>query len=158
VRRLAAICLAFVLAWPLAAEAAADRPLDDPALEARALHLHQEIRCLVCQGQSIGDSNSDLASDLRRLVRERLVAGDSDQAVLDYLHSRYGDFVLLDPPVNPATYVLWFGPPLLLVIGAITVFLYHRRNRRPAATAPKPLSASEQQAFNALMGGDKPSS
>lgn len=155
--RFASLGLLALFLWPAAASAATiDRPLQDPALETRALRLHQVIRCLVCQGQAIGDSNADLALDLRQLVRERLAAGDSDQAVLDYLHSRYGDFVLLEPPVNPATYVLWFGPPVLLVIGAATVFLYHRRNRRPAAATPTPLSESERKALDALIGGDKP--
>ncbi len=151
-----ALALAVLLLSPLTARGAIDKPLSDPALETRALKLHQEIRCLVCQGQSIGDSNSDLAHDLRQLVRERIAAGDSDDSVLDYLHSRYGDFVLLEPPVSPTTYVLWFGPPVLLVIGAVTVFFYHRRNRKPAAAAPKPLSEAEQRALDALLREDKP--
>jgi cytochrome c-type biogenesis protein CcmH len=91
--------------------------LADPALEARARALSQELRCLVCQNQSIDDSNADLAHDLRVLVRERLVAGDSDANVLAYLTSRYGDYVLLRPPVKPATWALWFGPPALLLAG-----------------------------------------
>jgi len=156
VRPVLILALALLLAWPMAVEAAVDRPLEDAALETRALRLHQEIRCLVCQGQSIGDSNAELAYDLRQLVRERLSAGDSDDAVLDYLHQRYGDFVLLEPPVNPGTYALWFGPPLLLVIGGLMVFLYHRRNRRPAAAVPAPLSEAERRALDALVGEDKP--
>ena len=155
-RRVLILALALLFSWPAMSEAAVDRPLDDAALEARALRLHQEIRCLVCQGQSIGDSNSELAYDLRQLVRERLSAGDSDDTVLDYLHQRYGDFVLLEPPVHPGTYALWFGPPLLLVIGGLTVFLYHRRNRRPAAAAPAPLSEAERRRLDALIGEDKP--
>jgi len=155
-RWLRALAAALLLAWPLAAQGAVDRPLQDPVLEARALRLHQEIRCLVCQGQSIGDSNADLALDLRQLVRERIAAGDSDGTVLDFLHSRYGDFVLLEPPVNPATYVLWFGPPVLLVIGIVTIFFYHRRNRRPASAPSKPLSEAERRALDSLLHEDKP--
>ena len=88
--------------------------LSDPVLEARARMLGKELRCLVCQNQSIDDSDADLARDLRRLVRDRLVAGDSDAKVLAYITERYGDFVLLKPPVRPATWLLWFGPPAVL--------------------------------------------
>ena len=91
-----------------------DEVLADPALEARAREIGRELRCLVCQNQSIDDSDADLARDLRVLVRERLQAGDSDRQVVDYVVSRYGDFVLLRPPVKPATYALWFGPLLIL--------------------------------------------
>jgi cytochrome c-type biogenesis protein CcmH len=152
-RRLALVATVLIV-LPLVAHAAVDTPLDDPALEARALNLHQEIRCLVCQGQSIADSNAD--HDLRALVRERIAAGDSDRTVLDYLHDRYGDFVLLDPPVKPATYALWFGPPLLLVIGGVAVFLFHKRNRRRAAVAPTPLSEAERKALDSLLKEDGP--
>ena len=89
--------------------------LADPALEARARTLSKELRCLVCQNQSIDESNADLAHDLRVLLRQRLVAGDTDQQVLDYLAARYGVFVLLDPPFEPATYLLWLTPPLLVL-------------------------------------------
>jgi cytochrome c-type biogenesis protein CcmH len=92
-----------------------DEILDDPVLEARARELSKEIRCLVCQNESIDSSNADLARELRLLVRERLTAGDSDQEALDFLVARYGDFVLLRPPFKPATYVLWFGPALVLL-------------------------------------------
>ena len=91
----------------------ADDALDDPALEARALKIHDELRCPVCQGQAISDSNAELARDLRLIVRERIAAGDSDEAVFDYLSDRYGDFILLRPRVKPANYVLWFGPVLI---------------------------------------------
>jgi cytochrome c-type biogenesis protein CcmH len=116
--------------------------LADPALEARARALSQELRCLVCQNQSIDDSNADLAHDLRVLVRERLVAGDSDRQVLAYLTSRYGDYVLLRPPVEPATYMLWFGPPALLLLGAIVILIGWRRS---SADAPAPPALSEQE-------------
>lgn len=103
-----------------AAGAAAVEPgerLSDPALEARARALSQELRCLVCQNQSIDDSSAPLARDLRLLVRERLQAGDGDAAVRDYLVARYGDFVLLRPPVKAATLALWLAPPILLALG-----------------------------------------
>src|SRR3546814_6727246 len=90
---------------------------DPPVLEQRARDLSAEIRCVVCQNESIDSSNAEIARELRLLVRERLVAGNSDQQVLDYLVARYGDFVLLRPPMKPATYLLWFGPFLILLIG-----------------------------------------
>src|SRR3954468_8332537 len=111
---IAALLLVVMVAMPSFA-VLPDERLADPALEARARALSKELRCLVCQNESIDDSNADLAHDLRVLVRERLVAGDSDQQVLAYLRSRYGDFVLLRPPFEPATWFLWFGPPGLLI-------------------------------------------
>ena len=95
--------------------------LADPALEARARALSQELRCLVCQNQSIDESNADLAHDLRVLLRQRLAAGDTDRQVLDYLVARYGVFVLLDPPFAPATYLLWLTPPALVL--GVGIFL-----------------------------------
>ena len=103
--------------------------LKDPALEARARAISQEIRCVVCQNQSIDDSAADLAADLRRLVRERLVAGDSDQQVHDFLVSRYGDFVLLDPPLKPKTYLLWYGPGAIFVLALVAMAAYFRRRK-----------------------------
>ncbi len=152
----AALVAAFLIALPVTSWAAVDRPLEDATLEARALKLNQEIRCLVCQGQSVADSNAGLAYDLRQLVRERVAAGDSDAAVLDYLHARYGDFVLLEPPVKPATYALWFGPPVLLVIGGVAVLLFHRRNRKRNAATPTPLNEAERRAFDRLLKDDGP--
>jgi len=123
--------------------------LDDPALEARARQISRELRCLVCQNQSIDDSDSDVAHDLRLLVRERLLAGDSDQAVLDYVAQRYGDFVLLQPPVKPATWPLWFGPAALLLIAAAGIAWYFRRRR--GETAPLPLSDAERRRLAGLI-------
>jgi cytochrome c-type biogenesis protein CcmH len=143
---------------PVAHAVLPDEKLADPALEARARGLSQELRCLVCQNQSIDDSNAPLARDLRVIVRERLTAGDSDEQVIAYLRRRYGDFVLLKPPVEPATYALWFGPPALLVIGGIGLLVLHRRRRRLAvegaaaeAAAPPPLSAEERRRLDALL-------
>ena len=103
--------------------------LADPALEVRARGLSKELRCLVCQNQSIDESNADLAHDLRLLLRQRLVAGDTDQQVLDYIVARYGVFVLLDPPFAPLTWVLWLTPPAL-VLGGGGLLLFRARLRR----------------------------
>jgi cytochrome c-type biogenesis protein CcmH len=127
-----------------------DERLADPALEARARAIGQELRCLVCQNQSIDDSNADLAHDLRVLVRERLAKGDSDNQVVDYVASRYGDYVLLRPPVKPGTWALWFGPPVLLLVGAAGVVLFFRR-RRTAVSAPPPLSDEEKRRLDLLL-------
>ena len=125
---------AFVLALLLAAAGAAravepSEMLKDPVLEARARAISKELRCLVCQNQSIDDSNADLAHDLRLIVRERLTAGDSDDQVKAYLVARYGDFILLDPPFKAKTLLLWSGPALVLLLGAGAVVLAYRRRR-----------------------------
>ena len=126
--------------------------LSDPSLEARARSLSQELRCLVCQNQSIDESNADLAHDLRVLLRERLAAGDTDRQVLDYVVARYGVFVLLDPPFLPATYLLWLAPPMLVLSAAI--FLIFRAKRR--GPDPEPLALTEQErARAAVLLGDR---
>jgi len=125
--------------------------LADPVLEHRARELSAEIRCVVCQNESIDSSNAEIAHELRVLVRERLVAGDSDQEVLDYLVARYGDFVLLRPPVKPATYLLWFGPFAMLLIGVVAVFVFFRR-QRAAAALPPALSVEEEARLARLLG------
>ena len=101
--------------------------LKNPVLETRARHISENLRCLVCQNQSIDDSDAPLARDLRQLVRDRLVDGDSDQEVIDYVVSRYGDFVLLRPPVKAATMVLWMGPIFFALAGLFGLILYFRR-------------------------------
>ncbi|WP_114392227.1 cytochrome c-type biogenesis protein [Oleisolibacter albus] len=152
-RILAAAGLATLLAGPAFA-VLPDEKLADPALEARAREISQELRCLVCQNQSIDDSNAPLARDLRVLVRERLAAGDSNGQVLQYLTDRYGDFVLLKPPVRPYTWVLWFGPfALLLVAGAGTAF-YLRNRRSEAVQAAAGLTAEEEARLQALLATD----
>jgi cytochrome c-type biogenesis protein CcmH len=128
-----------------------DEMLEDPVLESRARGLSAQIRCLVCQNQSIDGSNAELAADLRVLVRERLVAGDSDQQVLDYLVDRYGPFVLLEPPTTESTYLLWYGPVGLLVIGGLALGVFAWRRRRPEVS--EPLTAEEQARVNALLDG-----
>ena len=146
---------ALLLALFLAGTAGAVEPsemLKDPALEARARSISRELRCLVCQNQSIDDSNADLAHDLRMIVRERLAAGDSDAQVKAYLVARYGDFVLLDPPFETKTLMLWLGPAILLLLGAGGVYALLRR--RPAAAPEAPLSEAERQRLAELTAED----
>jgi cytochrome c-type biogenesis protein CcmH len=145
----------FALLLALTAPAFAVQPdevLQNPQLEARARALSKHLRCMVCQNQSIDDSDAELARDLRRLVRERLVAGDSDAEIVAFLTARYGDFVLLKPPVTPATWGLWFGPLLVLAVAGLGIALYLRR-RRTSAPAPAPLSAAEQARLERLLRG-----
>ncbi|MEE2745416.1 MAG: cytochrome c-type biogenesis protein [Pseudomonadota bacterium] len=103
--------------------------LDNPVLEKRARHISKNLRCVVCQNQSIDDSDAELARDFRVLVRQRLMLGDSDQEVLDYIVSRYGDFVLLRPPVKGVTMVLWLGPIIFIIIGLGVLLFHFRRNK-----------------------------
>ncbi len=145
-----------LLAAPPVSAVEPDEILDDPALETRARALSEEIRCVVCQNESIDSSNADLARDLRILVRERLVAGDSDQEVLDYLVARYGDFVLLRPPFKPSTYLLWFGPFLLLILGLALVAFYFRGRGAQAPAAVAPLSDAEKARLEALIDSAEP--
>lgn len=127
--------------------------LKDPALEARARELSKEIRCLVCQNQSIDDSNAGLAKDLRVILRERLVAGDSDSDIKTFLVERYGDFVLLKPPVKAETLFLWYGPFAIGVLGAIgvAVFLLRRRDGSAVNEAPVPLTDDERKRIDVLL-------
>jgi cytochrome c-type biogenesis protein CcmH len=122
--------------------------LNDPALEARARTISAELRCLVCQNESIDDSAAPLARDLRRIVRERLMAGDTDEQVFDYIVARYGDYVLLRPRVSPATWFLWFGPGLALVLGAAGLAFYVRHRSR--TTAPEGLSPEEERRLHEI--------
>jgi len=143
--------IAVVLAPAVAPAVQPDEMLDDPVLEDRARALSQLIRCLVCQNESIDTSNADLARELRLLVRERLTAGDSDQEVLDFLVARYGDFVLLRPRFRPANYLLWFGPPALLLVGLGGLALHFKR-RRPRVEDR--LDAEEQARLARLLRQD----
>jgi cytochrome c-type biogenesis protein CcmH len=126
-----------------------DEVLADPALEARARAISTTLRCLVCQNESIDDSNADLARELRLIVRERLVAGDTDDEVFQYLVDRYGEYVLLKPVIAPHTLVLWTAAPLVLVIGGIAIVIAARRKRAMAVPAEK-LTADEQRALDEL--------
>ncbi len=124
--------------------------LDDPVLEARARAMGKELRCLVCQNQSIDDSDADLARDLRRLVRERLMAGENEAQIKAYLVSRYGDFILLKPPFKAKTYALWLGPAVILLLASGGTALYLRRQaRRPETAAP--LTADERRRLETLL-------
>jgi cytochrome c-type biogenesis protein CcmH len=122
-----------------------DEILKDPALETRARGLSRELRCMVCQNQSIDDSDAPLARDLRVLVRERLTAGDSDSEVIDFLVARYGEFVLLNPRFAWHNAVLWITPVAALIAGAVAMFVAIRRRRRAASTAAAPLTADEER-------------
>jgi len=150
-RRLVQIVLLLALLAPgVAAAVTPDEMLKDPALETRARALSREIRCMVCQNQSIDSSEAPLAHDLRVLVRQRLVAGDSDQQVLDYLVARYGEFVLLKPPLELHTLLLWGAPPAVLLAGLIGLLLMARR-RRPTLE-PRNLTPEEQKKLATLVG------
>lgn len=129
-----------------------DHPLADPALEASARALMREIRCVVCQSQSIDESNADIATNLRNIVREQLAAGKSDAAIRDYLMARYGDFVLLKPPFKPETALLWIGPFVLAAIGFAAGFavLHNNGTIAPDSMAPD-LSSSERERLNRLL-------
>ncbi|MDQ0509767.1 cytochrome c-type biogenesis protein [Ancylobacter amanitiformis] len=138
-----------LLAGPLHA-VQPDEMLPDAAQEARARQLSKELRCMVCQNQSIDDSDAPLAKDLRLLVRERIKAGDSDGQVMDFLVSRYGEFVLLRPTLHGANIVLWLAPFLVLVVGGAGLWLaYRRRGSRPAPTAP--LSNEEEEKLRRVL-------
>lgn len=146
-RALLAVLMLVLLSVPALA-VRPDEMLADPVLEARARTISEGLRCLVCQNQSIDDSDADLAHDLRVLVRERLTAGDSDDQVRAYLVARYGEYVLLNPVMAPHTLLLWVAAPVVLVIGGIAVFIGARRKR--ALATDTALSADEQKALEEL--------
>jgi cytochrome c-type biogenesis protein CcmH len=145
--------LAILLIIPIAWAVDPSEKLADSALEARAEELGKGLRCLVCQSESIEESNADLARDLRIIVREHIVAGDSNQQILDYVVSRYGDYVLLRPPFKPSTYLLWFGPLGILALGLGLAFSVFNRRRQPDSAT---LSAAEQKLVDDLIAKDKP--
>ena len=151
-RLVLAAVLATVLGGPPVHAVEPSERLADPALEARARTLSKELRCLVCQNQSIDDSNADLAHDLRVVLRQRLAAGDSDKQILDYVAGRYGMFVLLDPPFAPVTWLLWLVPPALVLGGGGLLLLRARRQR---ADRPVPDLSREESARAALLLGDR---
>lgn len=142
-----ALCLS-LSAQALAVGVDADM-LEDPALEARARAVMKSLRCLVCQNQSIEESNAGLARDLRRIVRERVVAGDSDRQILAFVVDRYGDWVLLKPPFKAMTVVLWLGPLLLFILGGCGVFVFYRG--RGAKVEAEPLSDDERARLASLL-------
>lgn len=125
--------------------------LADPALEARARAISEHLRCLVCQNETIDDSHADLAHDLRVLVRERLTAGDNDSQVIAFITARYGDFVLLKPPVKGATLVLWYGPLAILLLGGVGTVIWFRRRKTAGAEEPAPLTEAERGRLKRMM-------
>lgn len=150
-KRLVVLIAALMLAAaaPVPPAPIEDRPLADAAQEARAQALHRSLRCVVCQNESIAESDAVLAADLRQVVRERVAAGESDEEVRDYMVARYGDFVLLKPPFEAATLVLWIGPFAALLIGAAAILAYLRRRRVQPEAAP--LTAAERKRLDALL-------
>ena len=142
-----ALCLSLLATPVLAVQP--DEILPDPALEARAREISKLLRCPVCQGENIDDSNADISRDLRLLVRERIRAGDTNDQVIGFLRARYGDFVLLRPPLTAATAALWFSPVLVVAGGVLTIWLIRRRGRS-APAAPQPLTPEEEARLAAL--------
>ena len=140
-RRITPALLAFACASALAA------PTSDEQLDARVQALSHQLRCVVCQNQTLADSQADLAVDLRRQMREQMRAGASDAAVKDYLVQRYGDFVLYKPPLKPSTWLLWFGPLLLLAVVVVAI----ARKRRRGGPSPAALDDAERQQLDALL-------
>lgn len=151
-RMLLILCL---LATPLMA-VEPDEVLDDPALEQRARDISANVRCVVCQNEPIDSSNAGVARDLRVLIRERLVAGDTNKEIYDFLVLRYGDFVLFNPPFKPSTYALWIGPFAILFLGILAVVIMLMRRPRAPAAATTELSPDEQAALDELMKEDPP--
>ena len=146
------ICCMVLALWPLAAHAVEpSEVLADPRLEARARALSADLRCLVCQNQSIDDSNAPLAKDLRVIVRERLSAGDSDAEVMKFLVARYGDYILLKPPLKAGTILLW-GTPLGVLLAGVGWILWAGRRRRVEGAGAAPLSDVERERLARIVG------
>ena len=140
----------------LATEALALEPgeiLKDPALEARARSISKNLRCLVCQNQSIDDSDAPLAKDLRLLVRNQIVSGKTDEKIISDIVARYGDFVLLNPPINQKTIILWLSPMLILLAGGVSLYIYFRK--RKSAAAETLLSEAEKEKLAELWKGNR---
>lgn len=157
-KRLAGLILALTLVAGPALAVLPEEQLSDPALEARAREISKQIRCVVCQNQNIDDSDAPLAADLRVLLRERIVAGDTDDEAVAYLVERYGTYVLLKPPLEGDTLALWLGPLAVLLLGGVSVFFYWR-SRAPGAAAlnSQPLDADERRRLAKLMKETPPS-
>jgi cytochrome c-type biogenesis protein CcmH len=153
-KRLALIlsALALMAAAPVPPAPREDAPLPDAGLEARAVAIDRSLRCVVCQNESIAESNAVLAADLRALVRERVVAGDTDDEVRAFMVARYGEFVLMKPRIEPATWILWFGPFGVLLLGGAGMAAYLLRRRGQPEV--EPLSAAEQRRLDALVDED----
>jgi len=147
----------FALLAGIAGAVEPDEILDNPVLEARARVISAEIRCVVCQNESVDTSNAGIAKDIRILIREKLVSGSTDQEVIDFLVARYGDFVLLRPPFKPETYVLWIAPFAIIGFGGVWIgFMLVGLRRKGRAQKPAPLSAAEERAVAQMVAAEKP--
>jgi len=153
-RLLVSLCFLAAIGLSAAHAVLPDEMMADPAKEARARALSRELRCMVCQNESIDDSEAPLARDLRLLVRERIAAGDSDAQVINFLVARYGEFVLLKPRFERQTLLLWLLPPLVLIGGGAALWMYARRRAKGAPEASTELSAEEEARLAALMSAD----
>jgi len=143
------LCLGFLALSDQVTAQEAKPIADDPELEKRVMNLSQELRCLVCQNETLADSRADLAVDLRHEIREQMKAGKSDEEIIAFLTGRYGDFVLYRPPVRPITYVLWFGPFVLMVIGFGVLYRYLKQRRE--LISQQPLSPEERRRAEELL-------
>jgi cytochrome c-type biogenesis protein CcmH len=132
------------------------RPVaDDPEVEKRMLELTEELRCLVCQNETIAESRADFSNDMRREIRELIKANKTDEEIIEFLVERYGDFVLYNPPLKSTTFLLWFGPMILFIAGSITLFLYLRRRRQQVEDTEIPISEDAQKKAEALLNENK---
>ena len=156
--RACVFAIAMIVGSPAAYAVQPDEIMSDPARESRARDLSRELRCMVCQNQSIDDSDAPLARDLRLLVRERIASGDSDAQVIDFLVARYGEFVLLKPRLKLHTLLLWLLPPLALAGGGVALWAYSRRRSASSATDQSlfKLTADEEARVEALISGKTP--
>ena len=146
-----AVALLFGGTAPPAGAVEPNEILKDPVLEQRAREISKQLRCLVCQNQSIDESDADLARDLRIIVRKRLVAGDTDEAVVGFVVARYGDWVLLKPPFKPTTWILWFGPFGIAGIAGLMYWGFYRRQPAAPDSAPRPLADAERKRLNQIL-------
>ena len=147
--QLLVLCIALLALYVQVAAQEAKPLADDPELEKRVMNLSHELRCLVCQNETLADSQAGLAEDLRREIREQMKAGKSDKEIVAFLTARYGDFVLYRPPVRPTTYLLWFGPFVFMVIGLVVLYRYLRQRRE--LISQQPLSADERHRAEELL-------
>lgn len=147
-RALALTLIFCLVSAPVMAIGVDETPLPDPAQEERARDLMEDLRCLVCQNQSVEESDADMAKDIRVIVRERIAAGDSDAEVRTFMTDRYGDWILMKPPFKAGTALLWIGPFVLVLVGGLAAWLFVRRQSR---TAPEPLSNDERARLDALL-------
>lgn len=156
-RSLSVRLVLLVLLVPLTCWAGQEaRPLaDDPEVEKRMLELTEELRCLVCQNETIAESRADFSNDMRREIRELIKANKTDEEIIEFLVERYGDFVLYNPPLKSTTFLLWFGPMILFIAGSITLLIYLRRRRQRVEETETPISEDAQRKAEALLNENK---